>query len=49
MEENAALVKQCEEMEAAKAKELDQMKQRVEETQQELLLTRNKVCVTSVT
>ena len=44
VEEKAALLKQCEDSVEAKAEETEQIKLRMEEAQQELLLTKNQVC-----
>lgn len=43
-EEKATLLRQCEESVSAKAEELEQVKLQLEETRQELLLTKNQVC-----
>lgn len=44
-EEKAALLKQCEESVSVMAEENEQLKLQLEEVQQELLLTKNQVCV----
>jgi len=43
-EEKAALLKQCEESVSAKVEEMEQLTLQLEETKQELLLTKHQVC-----
>lgn len=47
-EEKVALLKQCEESVSLKAEETEQLKLQLEEVQQELQLTKNKVCFTGL-
>lgn len=44
-EEKVALQKQCEESVTAKVEETEQLKLRLEDVQQELLLAKNQVCL----